>query len=669
MRPYAGFLARAATIRSRSRGGWSFVASRLPTGTVTLLFVDMVGSTRLLEELKGRYVGVLSDYRTLLTEACGANGGELVDTQGDGLFFAFPRATAAVGAAIDAQRALAHHAWPPGVKVGARMGLHTGEPIGLESAYVGMDVHRAARISAAGSGVQILVSQTTHDLVADDLPGGVTLRDLGEHRLKDLKRLQRIYQVIADGLPTERSMISIEVSPASIAVLPLTNLTNDPQQEYFSDGMTEALISDLARIGALKVISRTSAMTYKGSPKPLPQIARELGVKTIVQGSVARGGDRIRISAQLIDAASDTHLWAETYDRKLTDVLALQGQVAQAIAQQVKIKLTPQEEARFAARTPVDPAAHDAYLRGRYHLNRVTPAEIIAAIDHLQRAVEIDPAYALAFAALANAYNYLGWLGAAAPHDAFPKAKEAAGRALEIDESLAEAHAVLGYTATFFDWDWPTAQRELERAIALNPSYAEGHLHLSWYLGSQGRFEEERAAITKASELDPHSLVILANMPNYFQFTRDFDGALAEARRTLELAPDYPLALLFAGMAHWGKGEYDEAARLYARLVELVGPGFMGYLAYSLAKTGQTEKALAILDDMKVVSTTGRMPAFQFFLVFLGLERFEKALSWLERAFAARDGGWFPYVRHEAMFDPLRDHPRFRSIVERLNFA
>lgn len=643
--------------------------SRLPTGTVTFLFADMEGSTRLLEKLRDRYAAVLSEYRRLLTETCRGNGGEPVDTQGDALFFVFPRANRALAAAVEAQRALAAHEWPGGVAVRARMGLHTGEPIDVEGGYVGMDVHRAARIAAAGSGAQILLSQTTRELVADDLPEGVTLRDLGEHRLKDLTRAQRLYQVVADGLPAEFPRLrSVEVLPNSIAVLPLTNLSGDPRQEYFADGMTEALIADLAKIGALRVISRTSAMSYKGSNKPLPQIARELGVSVIVQGSVLRGGDRVRITAQLIDASSDTHLWSESYERKLTNVLSLQGELAQAIVQQVKVKLTPQERARLAEERSVDPAAHDAYLRGRFHLNRPTPSEVSKAIEFFEEATRKDPAYALAYAGLANAYNYIGWLGGAPAREVFPKAKQAAIRALELDETLAEAHAELGYTATFYDWEWATAERELERAVALNPNYADGYLRLSWYLGTQGRLEEGRAAITRASELDPLSLVMHANMANYYQWKRDFDGALAQTRRTLELAPDLPLALLFSGMAHWGKQQYADAVGVFARLVELAGAGFKGYLGYSEAKAGRTDRAEAILGELTALSRAQRVPSFQVALVLLGLQRYDDAVSWFEKAFEEREGAWFPYVRQEVVFDPLRDHPRFQDLVRRLNF-
>ena len=453
----------------------------------------------------------------------------------------------------------------------------------------------------------------------------------------------------------------------SIAVLPLKNLSSHPEQEYFVDGMTEALIADVAKIGALKVISRTSVMRYKGSDKPLSEIARELSVSSIVEGSVLRAGDRIRITVQLIDALKDAHLWAESYERELTNVLSLQGEVAQAIAQQVKVKLTPQEQARLIERRTVEPAAHDAYLRGRYHLNRATPTELTKAIHYFEEAVRLDTKDALAHAGLATAYNYLGWLGGSAG-EVFPKAKQAARRAREIDENLAEAHAALGYTATFYDWDWATAEEALERAIALSPNYAEGYLHYSWYLHSQGRPEEARAAITRASELDPLSLIIHANMSNYYEFKRDYDGALAQTQRTLELAPNLPLALLFSGWAYCGLGQHDVAVRQFEKLVELGGSGFKGNLGYAYAKAGCKEAALAILDELTALPAAQQTSSWQLTLVFLGLDRFDEALTQLERAFEEHSGPMFPYLRQVFYFDPLREHPRFRDLVRRLNF-
>ena len=453
----------------------------------------------------------------------------------------------------------------------------------------------------------------------------------------------------------------------SIAVLPLKNLSRSPDQEYFVDGMTEALIADLAKIRALKVISRTSAMRYSGSDKALPEIARELGVSAVVEGSALQVGSRIRITAQLIDALTDTHLWAESYERELTDVLSLQGEVAHAIARQVKVTLTHQERARLIERRPVDPAAHDAYLRGRYQLNRPSPAELAQAIHCFETAIARDARHALAHAGLATAYNYIGWLGGIAA-EVFPKAKQSARKALEIDETLAEAHAALGYTATFYDWDWRTAEQALEHAIGLSPNYAEGYLYYSWYLHSQGRAEEALAAIMRAGELDPLSLLVHANLSSYYQLKRDYDGALAQTRRTLELAPDLPLGLLFSGWALWGKGQYDDAVRQFEKLVGLAGSGFKGYLAYSFAKAGQEHAALGILDELTALSRTQHVPAWQLAIVFLGLERFEEALTQLEKAFEERSGPMFPYLRQESYFDAVREQPRFQALVRRLGF-
>ncbi|HEY8833260.1 MAG TPA: hypothetical protein VIM21_12225, partial [Gemmatimonadaceae bacterium] len=266
----------------------------------------------------------------------------------------------------------------------------------------------------------------------------------------------------------------------------------------------------------------------------------------------------------------------------------------------------------------------------------------------------------------ANANNYLGWLGGVAS-EVFPKAKQAAFKAIELDDTLAEAHAVLGYTATNYDWDWALAERECERAIVLNPSYAEGYLHYSWYLCSQGRLEEARGAITKAGEFDPLSLVIHANMANYFQFTRDYDGMLAQTRRTLELAPTLPLGLLFSGLAYCGKNQYDEATLVFQQLVEVAGSNFAGYVGHAIAKSGRKHRALEILAELRDQSTA-YLPSFQITLVFLGLNQIDDALDWLERAAAERAGAWFPFIRHVSLFDPLRSHPRFERLLQQMNF-
>ncbi len=294
----------------------------------------------------------------------------------------------------------------------------------------------------------------------------------------------------------------------SIAVLPLENLTGDPSQEYFADGITDALITRLAQIGALRVISRTSVMGYKGKSKLLPEIAQELSVEAVVEGTVARSGNRVRITAQLVHASSDQHLWAMQYERDLTDILLLQAEVASAIADEVQVRLTPPERARLASARRIDPEAYDAYLRGRLHWNKRTEEGMKRGLELFQRALEKDPTYALSHAGVAECYNMLGFWGVAAPHDVSPKAKAAASKALEIDENLAEGHAARAWVRFAYDWDWAGAEKELQRALELNPGYATAHQWYSHLLVYQGRVAEALAEVQRTLDLDPLSLIM-----------------------------------------------------------------------------------------------------------------------------------------------------------------
>ena len=629
-----------------------------------ILFTDIVGYTTMMQKDELKAVVVIKHYHEVLEKSVAAHRGEILNNYGDGSLCSFSSVLEALNCAIELQRNLQ---FEPAVPL--RIGLHVGEIFFANGKVLGDGLNVASRIQSLGTSNSILFSSEINNKVKNQ-PEFKTL-SLGSFHFKNVDDRIEVFALTNDGLavPDRKKMEGKLESPVqkTIAVLPFENMSNDPDQEYFSDGLTEEIIADLSKLSSLHVISRTSAMVFKGSKKDLRTIGQELNVRYLLEGSVRKAGNKLRITAQLIDAPSDAHLWAEKFSGALDDVFDIQEKVSHAIVDSLRLELTPQERAQLAVKSPVDHAAHELYLGGRYHVNQVTPLELTKAIEHFEAAIQKDPDYGLAYAGLACAYNYLGWIGGVAG-EVYPKAKQAAVSALEIDESLAEAHAVLGYAATFYDWDWATAERELKRAIALNPNYAEGYLHYSWYLGSQDRFEEARAAIVRASELDPLSLVIMANMANYYQWKRDWDGALAQTRRVLELAPNLPLALLFSGMAHWGKEQYDDAAKGYAELARSWGPGFKGYLGYSNAKAGRNESALAILDELTVLSQTEPVPPFQFTLVLLGLGRFEEALTWLEKVIEERAGGWIPYLRQEALFDPLRGNPRFQDIVRRLNF-
>ena len=359
---------------------------------------------------------------------------------------------------------------------------------------------------------------------------------------------RRGYRFIsAVGLHDSQNLLGEWSSPRiqSLVVLPLENLSNDPEQEYFADGMTDQLITNLAQISALKVISRTSAMRYKGTKKSLPEIARELHVDAVVEGAVMWVGGRVRISAQLIEAPTDYHLWAASYERDLRDVLSMQEEVTRAIASEIRVNLSAQEQARLASTRPIDPEAYRLYLKGRYYWNKRSLEGFQKAIEYFQQATAKDPAYALAYVGLADTYTYFSFFDVVPPREAMPKAKAAAARALEIDNRLGEAHVSLGYVSYMYDWDWPAAGKHFEQALTLNPAYSRAHTFYPFYLSSLGRSEEALAVAKRSLDLDPASPAVNHSLAVQFYFARQFDQAIEQAHKTLELDPNFAISYEF----------------------------------------------------------------------------------------------------------------------------
>jgi TolB-like protein len=455
----------------------------------------------------------------------------------------------------------------------------------------------------------------------------------------------------------------------SLAVLPLANLSGDPEQEYFADGMTDELITNLSKIGSLKVISRTSVMQYKGAKKPLREIAQALGVDGVIEGSVFRAGNRVRITAQLIHAATDRHLWAESYERDLRDVLALQSEVAQAIAKEIQIKLTPQEQAHLASARPVNPEAHEAYLKGRYYWNLRTEEGVKKGIQYFQQAIEKDPGYALAYAGLADSYVVLGNLGLMAPKEAYPRAKAAAFKALEMDETLAEAHASLGMARSEYDWDWVGAEKEWKRAIELNPGYATAHQWYAQYLTSMGRHNEAIAEAKRAQELDPLSLIINAIGGSVFACARRYDEAIAQCRRTLELNAGFYMAHLYLGFAYEQEKLYAEAISEYQKAIALEqgNPTVAAYLARGYAAAGKRTEALKTFSQLRDLSKRRYVSSYTMALTYAALGDNDQAFACLEKAYEDRSGALL-YVKVDPRVDSLRSDPRFQDLLRRMNF-
>ena len=451
----------------------------------------------------------------------------------------------------------------------------------------------------------------------------------------------------------------------SLAVLPLENLSHDPEQEYFSEGLTEALITMLAKIGELRVVSRTTVMQYKGVRRPLREIARELDVDAIVEGAAVRAGNRVRITTQLIDAPREAHLWAESYERDLRDVLALQTELAQTIAREIQIKLTPLDQARFATAHTVEPEAYDAYLKGRYHWNR-RPARVVEAGKYFELAVTKDPTYAAAYAGLADAHSSLGAWGLVPANEGCVKAKVLALKALELDPSLAEAHTALAY-ATMYHYDFFAAEREFERALEINPRYAAGHQLFGLYLAMMGRYEEAYTECQRAIRLDP--LAVSRNLLGYNAlYSRRWDQAIDQFIKILEVDPEDGPALCGLGWGYSCKGLHELAIAALRKGVNFwPGTSPLTLLGEAYASAGDRDKAQKVLEQLLAQSKERYLTPYGVARIYNALGKKDEALRWLETS-SHQQAEWLLLLKVDSHFDNLRTDPRFHDLMRRMNF-
>src|SRR5580704_12387248 len=544
-------------------------------------------------------------------------------------------------------------------------------------------VDRAAGAEAAQStpssnlpaAVSSLIGRETEPEEVSDLPAGVI--DITDVR-SSLRRRSRplVWRFFASGLARllvasfswilySRNQASPKI--CSIAGLPLENLSGDPLQDYFADGMTDELITALAQISALRVISRTSVMTYKRVRKLLPEIARELKVETVVEGTVLRFGDRVRMSAQLIEVPLERHIWAQSFEGDLRDTLALQSSVARTIAEQIGAAVNQQEQAALQNVKPLNPVAYEAYLKGRYFMNKRTGGGLKKAIEYFSHAIERDPTYAAAYSGLADAYALSGdWkYGVLSPQDAFSKAKAAATKALALDNNLAEAHASLAFALDLYGWDWETAETEYERAIKMDPGYATAHQWYSWHLLMMGRYSEGILELTKAESLDPLSLIIIADMADALCVARLYDEAVQKSKKTLEMDPNFAIGHYELGQALEQKHMHDEAISEFQRAIELAGHSgaFDSNLGYAYAMSGRKEEAIKIINDLESRHPENHSVDADIALIYVGLDDRDEAISRLNKAFDAR---FKASILRRPAFDPLRSDARFQDLLRRM---
>lgn len=447
----------------------------------------------------------------------------------------------------------------------------------------------------------------------------------------------------------------------SIAVLPLANYSGDPKEDYFADGMTESLIAELGQISSLRVISRTSSMTYKGTKETIPEIAHELSVGAIVEGSVEREGNRVRITIQLIDARKDQHLWAHTYDRDLTDVFALQSEVAQAISNHIRAELTPTESARLNHPQHVNPEAMDLYLRGMERFNGKDPKNAIA---FLQQAIAKAPDFAAAHVGLAKAYGWAGEAGRMPYGEAFSKQQEEAAKAIQLGDTSPEPHLELAHAALERNLDWATCEREIQRALAINPNSTAARWMNADYLMRTGQEDEAINEATIASQLDPVSASSFTNRAFIKYFARHYDAALDDMKQAAKLPHD-PKQLDFAlADIYVEKGRYKEAADLFAGFT---GPHALGHLGNIYAREGKVREAQAIIEEMKQEIEKTGIGRYEIALIYAGLGDKDNAFKWLQVAFQTRDKG-ITFIKADPCLDPLRSDPRFNNLIAQVGF-
>jgi adenylate cyclase len=676
-----------------------------------ILAADVVGYSKLMADDEAETLRVLNEARATFRKRIESHGGRVIDTAGDSVLAEFPSAVEAVDCAAEIQRELekrnaqlAEHR-----RMQFRIGINLGDVIEQDDGTIyGDGVNVAARMQQLAEPGGICLSGTAFDHIEGKL--SVAFKFSGEQRVKNIAKPVKAYQALVNALPHKSridngpnrylvigtaaifaTLVAISIlwkaqpphsdildsnAAASLrhfgkprlAVLPLTNISPNPEDEYFADGMTEELISRLSRVGGLDVIARTSIMQYKGKSIGIAVIGRDLNVNTILEGSIRKSGDKMRITLQLIDVASQVHLWSADYDRQLKDVFATQSEISGRVVDALNVQLAASGNAAVSTPRSRDSETYNLYLKGRYHWSKNTLDGLKKSIAYFEQALARSPNDARSWAGLADAYVWLGWWSFLPPHETFPKAKAAAEKALALDESLAEAHASLGLVQFLFEWDWTGARQSYERAIELSPSYALAHLWYGIYFKAMGNHEKALSRIVRANELDPLFLIANAEIGWAAYYRRDFAEAERACRKTLELDPNFPFALSCLQYALTLQ-KNPEAVRVAEKLVEL-NPGdpyMLGQLGWVLGALGQTDRAREILTRLKKTSQTDLVPPTSTYPIYLGLGDPEGTVDYLEKTHRERWGDMV-WIKADPQFDAMRSDPRFAALVGRMAF-
>ena len=649
----------------------------LPSGTVTFLFTDIEGSTRLWETQATAMRTALARHDALLRHCIDAHDGHVFKTGGDAFCAAFHTAPDAIAAALEAQRALHREPWPAGAPLRVRMGLHSGSVELRDGDYFGPALNKVARLVAAAHGGQSLLSESMHDLCRDHMPPLAQAKPLGVHGLKDVERPEAVFQLSHPDLPQDFAPLRAEAAPPdrdtpSIAVLPFVNMSGDEENEYFADGLSEELLNVLAKIRGLRVASRTSAFSFKGKDVDIPTVARKLNVATVLEGSVRKSGNRVRITAQLIEVASDSHLWSETYDRQLDDIFAVQDDIAQSVVKELQVTLmgarvssavAVAEVRRAVAGRADNPQAFQLYLQGKFYADRATQADTDKAVALFREALAIEPDFPLAWAGMSLVQQAQAGYGFAPIDQGYEEAREAAKRAVAMAPELAEGHVALGHIAQSYDRDWSVADASFRRALELAPGDVHALQAAAGLARILGRQEEAVALVRQTVARDPLSARTHRMAGNVYLIGGDWEAAAASFAMAIDINPTGTLAFAFLAITRVLQRRFDEALPLAEREThDVFRKVALAVVHHAAGREAQSASALQELIDGFAWTA-----AYQVAEVFAYRGEIDKAFEWLETAFRQNDPGVI-YSGSDPFLTPLREDARWATFIGRLGF-
>jgi adenylate cyclase len=629
-----------------------------------VMFTDLVGFTSLAQSNESLALSVLDSQRNLLRPIFRKHGGREVKTIGDGFLVDFPSALNAVKCAYEIQRTTreANNSLPQERRVHLRIGVHLGDIVESNGDISGDAVNIASRIESVAEDGGVCLTRQVYDHVQDkfELP----LKSLGSKILKNVKTPVEVFKII---MPWDEmgSASPVERDTRRIAILPLANVSPDQADEYFADGMTDELITVLSRIKGLRVVARTSAMRFKGEKVTAGRIGQELKVGSLIEGSVRKSKDRVRITVELVDTQTEEQLWNETYDRELRDVFSVQSDIAQQVAKALELHLGVRERSPMRRQTQ-NPEAYALYLKGRYHWNNRSESAINKAIKYFEEAIGRDPDYALAYAGLADCYSILGYYGFRRGKVVFPRAKELAEKALTLDDDLAEPHASLGQVLMQYYFDWKRSGSELDTALELNPSYSTARFWRATYYMSHAKFNEALAEVRRAVELDPLSMIILTDAARDLYLARRYDEAIDQYLKSLNVDANFAIAHKGLAEAYAQIGRHEEAISEIEKAIALSQRSIfiLDDLGYIYARAGKPEKALNVLEDLAKLATEEYVPSYGRAVIYSALGNEEKTRTYLERAYEERS--FLVYLKVDPAFDSFHDRDWFADLLDKI---